>query len=203
MIQSIVRGFNQRSRRLIILQRIRDCAEGEACEAEAAARAEEESHHISRVHPRQRLPHPALAAAEGQRNSCKDFGVIIRAYSPASQINYDFSFEESALHMFMCQELGEDAVSIDDLLNMKYLQKVVSARLLVRPASRPKEPPRILFSKLALRQRGMKPMVRGRRISGHQFVCSLFETGSEYTVQSYRRLSCKVFVCDISQPDTS
>lgn len=136
-----------------------------------------------------------------QRNYSRDFGIIISVYSPDSQTKYDFPIVESLLRLFMQQELKVDVLNAGDLLDRHNLQKVVGSRLIIRKSTRPGQPPRILFSKQALGQRGSKMLVKGRIIGGWEFVCSLYETGAETTVQCYHRLTSRMYICAIGSSE--
>jgi hypothetical protein len=132
------------------------------------------------------------------RNYSRDFGIIISVYSPESQLKFDFPIPEPMLRLFMQQELKVDVLNAGDLMDQHNLRRIVGARLIIRKSLRPGQPPRILFSKQALGQRGTKVMAHGRVINGYEFALSLYETGAEITVQCYHRISCKIFICKIS-----
>jgi len=132
------------------------------------------------------------------RNYSRDFGIIISVYSPESQMKFDFPIPEPMLRLFMQQELKVEVLNAGDLMDQHNLRRIVGARLIIRKSLRPGQPPRILFSKQALGQRGTKVMSHGRVINGYEFALSLYETGAEVTVQCYHRISCKIFICKIS-----
>lgn len=132
----------------------------------------------------------------------KDFGIVIQIYIPKSQMTYKFPVEEKDLTNYMLKELpGVEALSPNDLMDKKNLEKVVSSRLIIRESIRPGQPPQVLFSRQALGQRGGHVMTHGKIISGDSFVCSVFETGADIEVQCYHRKTCNVFRSSITIPD--
>ena len=132
----------------------------------------------------------------------KDFGIVIQIYIPKSQMSYKFPVEEKDLTNYMLKELpGVEALSPNDLMDKKNLEKVVSSRLIIRESIRPGQPPQVIFSRQALGQRGGHVMTHGKIISGDSFVCSVFETGADIEVQNYHRKTCNVFRSTITIPE--
>lgn len=125
------------------------------------------------------------------RNFSRDFGVIIALYIPHSQTTFKFLVEEVDLRLYMMKELRVDALNAGDLMDKRNLQKVVSARIIIRQNKM--GPPQVLFSKQALGQRGAKKVVIGKRIGKEHFVLTLFESGDDITVQAYHRLTSTIF----------
>ena len=132
------------------------------------------------------------------RSYSKDYGIIIQIYIPKSQMTYKFPIEEKDLRTYMMIELKVEALSANDLLDKRNLEMVVATRLIIRESVRPGQPPQVLFSKQGLGQRGAIAMTRGKVISKHLFVCELYETGSDVSVQAYHQLSSTTFNIKIS-----
>ena len=59
----------------------------------------------------------------------------------------------------------------------------------------------VVFSKHALGQRGEQKVIRGKIISGQLFVCKIFETGDDFTIQIYHNSTCKVFNCAVTKSE--
>jgi hypothetical protein len=125
------------------------------------------------------------------RNFSRDFGVIIALYIPQGQTTFKFLVEEADLRLYMMKELRVDALNAGDLMDKRNLQKVVSARIIIRQNKL--GPPQVLFSKQALGQRGAKKVVIGKRLGKEHFVLTLFESGDDITVQAYHRVTSTMF----------
>lgn len=127
------------------------------------------------------------------RNYSQDYSMIVSVYIPAHSLAVDFTVEEALMRVYMQQELGVDALSLGDLMDKRYLKRVITARLMIHESRTPGKPPKLFFSKQALAERGGKAVTRGFRSGTDMFVCRLYQTGSDITVQSYHTRSCKVF----------
>jgi len=55
-----------------------------------------------------------------------------------------------------------------------------------------------LYHEQALGQKGELQLKKGKRIGGNLFVCMLYETGEEVTVQCYHQLTSTIFYSSIS-----
>jgi hypothetical protein len=135
------------------------------------------------------------------RNYSQNFGVNIEVYTPYDQRLYIFPLEEEELRMYMQLALNVEVLSLGDLMDVRNLKRVVAARIIVYKATSKMSTQNVIFSKHALGQRGEKALTRGKRINGDLFVCKLFETGDDITIQSYHRLSCKVFNATITMSE--
>lgn len=127
------------------------------------------------------------------RNFTRDYGVNIEVYTPTSQSQYVFLVEEADLRSYMQLELEVPALTVGELLDVRNLKRVVASRLMIYKPNFKHALPQVLFSKHGLGVRGEKSLTRGKMIEGELFVCKIFETGDDVTIQCYHRLSCKVF----------
>jgi hypothetical protein len=118
-------------------------------------------------------------------------------YIPKSSQTFKFIIEEHKLRQYMEKELEVEAVGAGELLDKRCLQRVVSARLIIRKAARVGAPPQVIFSKQAMGQRGALVLTTGKIIDGHYFVCKVYETGDDLTITCYHRLTCKLFQAQI------
>lgn len=202
MIQALVRRFIRRCRHVLIMARVRQ-------QEVLVQKAKRFRLKKIRANSRKAIVFKETVRVNGvivllqivrmdNRNYSRDFGIIIIVYSPDSQMKYEFPIPESLLRLFMQQELKVETLSAGDLLDRNNLSKVVGSRLIIRKSTRPGMPPRIIFSKQALGQRGTKMLVRGRIIDRWEFVCTMFETGADCTVQCYHRLTSRIYVCRIT-----
>jgi hypothetical protein len=123
--------------------------------------------------------------------------MVLEVYVPYSQETFKFEIEEHEFRSFIMLETGLDVLNNEQLLDKRNIGKVVSARLICKNA-KAGLPPRVMFSKQALGQRGTKKCTRGKQLRGDMFVCSLFQSSSETTIQCYHRLTSKVFVARIA-----
>ena len=117
--------------------------------------------------------------------------------NPKSQETFKFEIEEDELRKFICIETGLEVLNNDQLLDKRNLGKVISARLILK-GNRGGLPPRVMFSKQALGQKGTKKCTRGKILGGDLFVCTLFESSSDTVVQCYHRLTSRVFEARIA-----
>lgn len=131
------------------------------------------------------------------RNYSRNYGISIFVYTPNTQQLYRFDLEEHELRHYMQIELKVPAVSVGDLLDIRNLKKLLASRLIIyKPAViNGRIHQNVILSKHALGQRGERSVTKGMRIAGEFFVCKVFETGEDITVQSYHRLSCRIFNC--------
>ena len=132
-----------------------------------------------------------------QRSYSKDYSMVLEVYVPHSQETFKFEIEEDDLRKFICLETGLEVLNNEQLLDKRNLSKVVSARLICKPA-KAGMPPRVMFSKQALGERGTKCCTRGKVIGGDLFVCTLYQSSAETSVQAYHRLTSKVFTARIA-----
>jgi len=122
---------------------------------------------------------------------------MLEIYTPYDQKKYQFPIEEVDLRKYMQLSLEVDVLSVGDLIDIRNLKKVVSTRIIAYKASSKFASQSVVFSKHALGQRGEQRFTRGKKISGEMFVCKVFETGDDVTIQLYHRHSCKVFNCSV------
>lgn len=131
------------------------------------------------------------------RSYSQDYGMIVQIYVPTHSVLAEFTLEEGILRDYMMLELGMDSLSLGDILDKRNLRNVVTSRLIIHTFKQKHRPPKLFFSKQSLSERGGKKMTLGKIIDKELFVCKLFETGSDVSVQCYHRFSCKVFRCTI------
>jgi hypothetical protein len=131
------------------------------------------------------------------RNYSQDYGMLFQIYIPKYQLTTTFVLEEPQLRQSLQQTLGVTALSIGDLVDKRNLQKIVAGRLVVRARSGPLQPPRVFFAKQSIGQRGGHMLNRGRVIDGDMFVCKVFSTGGEMSVQAYHQHTSQLFQCSI------
>merc|ERR1711871_260529 len=132
-----------------------------------------------------------------QRSYSKDYSMVVEVYVPKSQETFKFEIEEEELRKFICLETGLEVLNNDQLLDKRNLGKVISARLILK-GNKAGLPPRVMFSKQALGQKGTKRCTRGKILGGDLFVCTLYESSAKTTVQCYHRLTSKVFEAKIA-----
>jgi tetratricopeptide (TPR) repeat protein len=133
-----------------------------------------------------------------QRSYSKDYSMVIEVYLPLTQETFKFVIEEDELRGFMQAETGLSVLSAEQILNKGNIQKVLNARLMVKVSNKPGIKPRVMFSRQALGQRGMKCMTKGKMIGNDMFICSLYQSAADISIQCYHRLTCKVFTANIS-----
>jgi hypothetical protein len=131
------------------------------------------------------------------RNYSQDYGMLFQIYLPKYQLTTTFVLEEPSLRQSLQQTLAVTALSIGDLVDKRNLQKIVAGRLVVRARAGPLQPPRVFFAKQSIGQRGGHVISRGRVIDGEMFVCKVFSTGGEISVQAYHQHTSQLFQCSI------
>ena len=135
------------------------------------------------------------------RNYSRDNGVMLEVYTPFDQKKYQFPIEELDLRKYMQMALEVDVVSVGDLIDVRNLKKVVAQRIIAYKATSRFASQNVVFSKHALGQRGEQKIKRGKVINGELFVCKIFETGDDFSIQCYHNHTCKVFVATVTKMD--
>lgn len=136
-----------------------------------------------------------------RRSYSRDNSVVIEVYTPNDQKLYKFHLDEAELRHYLQVELKLEVLSVGDITDTRNLKRLISARIIVYRAKTAMDSQNVVFSKHALGQRGMKQLTKGKRISGHAFVCKVFETGDDLTIQCYHRQTCRVFNCNIARTE--
>ena len=131
------------------------------------------------------------------RNYSQDYGMLFQIYIPKYQQTTTFVLEEPSLRESLQKTLGYTALSIGDLVDKRNLQKIVGGRLVVRARQGVRVAPRVFFAKQSIGQRGGHVLDRGRVIDGEMFVCKVFSTGGEVSVQAYHPYTSRLFQCSI------
>lgn len=129
------------------------------------------------------------------RTYTRDCSLTIEIYVPKDQASFKFPIEDADLRSYMQLDLGLEVLSLGQLMDPVNLEVLVSTRIMVHKPSSKYAKTHVNFSKHGLGQRGELALTRGKRIRGEFFVCKIFESGDEVSVQLYHRLSCKVFSC--------
>eukprot|EP01035_Chromulina_nebulosa_P025478 gene25478-33250_t len=135
------------------------------------------------------------------RNYSRDNGVMLEVYTPYDQKKYQFPIEELDLRKYMQMALEVEVVSVGDLIDVRNLKKVVAQRIIAYKATSRFASQNVVFSKHALGQRGEQKIKRGKIINGELFVCKIFETGDDFSIQCYHNHTCKVFVATVTKMD--
>jgi hypothetical protein len=131
------------------------------------------------------------------RHYSKDCGVVVEVYIPDYQMLLKFPIEEPELRKYVQNLLNLPAVTIGDLMDKRHLKEIICARLILKPPHDTVLLPQVRFSRQAHGHRGTKLMVRGRRIGAQTFVCTVYETGSDFSVACYHQLSGNIFMTEI------
>jgi len=201
LVQAIIRRYIARSRKIKIYKRLNE-EQVKIFKAnrkrKAKLRAKEKSSIVYKVV--QKVNGLAILVCmkrRDQRSFSKDYSMVLEVYVPKSRETFRFEIEESELREFICFETGLTVLNVNQLLDKRNLSKVLAARLICIDTNKARSKPRIKFSKQALGEKGKKTFLRGKTIKGDLFVCTLYESASDVTVQCYHRLSCKVFTAKI------
>ena len=133
------------------------------------------------------------------RNYSRDNGVMLEVYTPYDQKKYQFPIEEPDLRKYMQMALEVDALTVGDLIDVRNLKKVVAQRIIAYKATSRFASQNVVFSKHALGQRGEQKITRGKIINGELFVCKIFETGDDFSIQCYHNYTSKVFVAMVTK----
>lgn len=103
------------------------------------------------------------------------------------------------LRKYIAEVLKRDTVNLSDLLDKRNLSMMINSRILIRASKYPGQIVKIMFSKQSLGERGQKLLVRGHKTrTKDYFVCTVFHSGSDITVQCYHPLTSKIFRCYIT-----
>lgn len=135
------------------------------------------------------------------RSFTRDCGIIVHAYVPLTQGSWKFHLEDLDFRNYMAIELGVEVVSMGELMDKRNLKKLIASRLIVNKPNSRHANLHVSFSKHALGQRGVKTVTRAKRVGNEFFVCRVFETGDEISVQLYHRLTCNIYNCSMPLPE--
>ena len=127
------------------------------------------------------------------RNYTKDCSLIIEVYIPIHQITFKFPLEDSELRFYMQLELNVEVCNMGDLLDKRNLQRLVASRLMIHKPNSKFSTIHVIFSKHGLGQRGKCILTKGKIIKKELFICKLYETGDNISIQCYHRYTCKIY----------
>jgi hypothetical protein len=125
------------------------------------------------------------------RNYTKDFGISIEVYIPKTQGLFKFPLEDPDLRSYLSILLEKPVLATGDLLNKNNLRNLLTTRLLILKNKHTL--PTVIFSRHALGQKGEKILTHAISIAKEYFICKIFETVEDITVQCYHVKTSKIF----------
>lgn len=132
------------------------------------------------------------------RNYTKDFGINVEAYIPKTQAVFKFPIEDPELRSYLQILLEKPALSSGDILSKQNIKDLLITRLIVLKGSNKFTLPTIIFSRHALGQKGEKILTHAISILKEYFICKIFETIEDITVQCYHQKTSKIFTAKIT-----
>ena len=203
LMQSAIRRYNARCRTIKVIAKIREQQikiQRAARKRKAKLRSREKASILYKQCQRiNGLTVVIRVLRKDARNYSQDFGIVVEVYIPESQDVYKFIIEEPELRKYICIYLNVEACNVQTLLEKANLIKIVSTRLMCKKSNKPGVKHKVVFSRQGLGQKGEMKLKMGIRISGNMFVCMLYETGTDVTVQCYHMYNSAVYVCYITK----